>query len=160
MSLGLKWVSCRQHIFRSCFCIYPASLCLLIDYYYVWSQMLFFLLLLFMGSPGSGTEPISPELVEDNGNPLQYSCLESPRDGGAWWAVVHGVSQSRTRVKRLSSSSSNSPWIDRWILHYWTQRRPHRCFILFVVVIIGIVSLISLCDLSLLVHRNARISVH
>ena len=41
-----------------------------------------------------------------NGNPLQNSCLENPRDGGAWWAAVHGVSQSRTRLKWLSSSSS------------------------------------------------------
>ena len=43
---------------------------------------------------------------EGNGNPLQCSCLENPRDGGAWWAVISGVSQSRTRLKRLSSSSS------------------------------------------------------
>ena len=42
-----------------------------------------------------------------NGNPLQYSCLENPRDGGAWWAAVYGVAQSQTRLKRLSSSSSN-----------------------------------------------------
>ena len=41
-----------------------------------------------------------------NGNPLQCSCLENPRDGGAWRAAVHGVAQSRTRLKRLSSSSS------------------------------------------------------
>ena len=41
-----------------------------------------------------------------NGNPLQYSCLENPRDRGAWWAVVFGVTQSRTRLKWLSSSSS------------------------------------------------------
>ena len=41
---------------------------------------------------------------EGNGNPLQYSCLENPRDRGAWWAAVHGVAQSRTRLKRLSSS--------------------------------------------------------
>ena len=43
---------------------------------------------------------------EGNGNPLQCSCLENPRDGGAWWAAVHGVTQSRTRLKQLSSSSS------------------------------------------------------
>ena len=42
-----------------------------------------------------------------NGNPLQCSCLENPRDGGAWWAAVYGVAQSRTRLKRLSSSSSS-----------------------------------------------------
>ena len=44
---------------------------------------------------------------EGNGNPLQCSCLENPRDGGAWWAAICGVAQSRTRLKRLSSSSSN-----------------------------------------------------
>ena len=43
-----------------------------------------------------------------NGNPLQCSCLEDPRDGGAWWAAVYGVAQSQTRLKRLSSSSSSS----------------------------------------------------
>ena len=43
-----------------------------------------------------------------NGNPLQCSCLENPRDGGAWWAAVYGVTQSQTRLKRLSSSSSSS----------------------------------------------------
>ena len=43
---------------------------------------------------------------EGNGNPLQCSCLENPRDGGAWWAAVYGVAQSRTRLKRLSRSSS------------------------------------------------------
>ena len=35
---------------------------------------------------------------EGNGNPLQYSCLENPMDGGAWWAKVHGVTKSRTRL--------------------------------------------------------------
>ena len=44
---------------------------------------------------------------EENGNPLQCSCLENPRDGGAWWAVVYGIAQSWTRLKRLSSSSSS-----------------------------------------------------
>ena len=44
---------------------------------------------------------------EGNGNPLQCSCLENPRDGRTWWAAVYGVAQSRTRLKRLSSSSSS-----------------------------------------------------
>ena len=44
---------------------------------------------------------------EGNGNLLQSSCLENPRDGGAWWAAVYGVAQSRTRLKRLSSNSSS-----------------------------------------------------
>ena len=42
---------------------------------------------------------------EGNGNPLQCSCLENPRDGGAWWAAVYGVAQSQTQLKRLSSSN-------------------------------------------------------
>ena len=45
---------------------------------------------------------------EGNGTPLQCSCLENSRDGGAWWAAVYGVAQSRTRLKRLNSSSSSS----------------------------------------------------
>ena len=44
---------------------------------------------------------------EGNGNPLQCSCLENPRDGAAWWAAVYGIAQSRTGLKRLSSSSSS-----------------------------------------------------
>ena len=42
---------------------------------------------------------------EGNGNPHQCSCLENPRDGGAWWAAIYGVTQSQTRLKRLSRSS-------------------------------------------------------
>jgi len=50
---------------------------------------------------------------EGNGNPLQCSCLENPRDGEAWWAAVHGVAQSQTRLKRLSSSRSSwENWTD------------------------------------------------
>ena len=47
-------------------------------------------------------------LGEGNGNPLQYSCLQNPMDRGAWWAAVHGVAQSWTLLKWLSSSSSSS----------------------------------------------------
>ena len=47
--------------------------------------------------PGSGRSP-----GEGNGNPLQYSCLENPMDGGAWWAAVHGVAKSRTRLSDLT----------------------------------------------------------
>ena len=47
---------------------------------------------------------------EGNGNPLQCSCLENTRDEGAWWAAVYGVTQSRTRLKWLSSSSSLLIW--------------------------------------------------
>ena len=45
---------------------------------------------------------------EGNGNPLQCSCMENPRNRGAWWAAIYGVAQSRTRLKWLSSSSSSS----------------------------------------------------
>ena len=44
---------------------------------------------------------------EGNGNPLQCSSLENPRDGGAWWAAVCGVAQSRTQLKRRNSSLAN-----------------------------------------------------
>ena len=50
---------------------------------------------------------------EGTGNPLQCSCLENPRDRGAWWAAVYGITQSQTRQKQLSSSSS---------MHVWEQR--------------------------------------
>ena len=52
---------------------------------------------------------------EENGTPLQRSCLENSRDAGAWWAAVYGVSQSQTRLKQLSSSSSKH--IEIYILH-------------------------------------------
>ena len=80
---------------------------------------------------------------EGNGNPLQCSCLENPRDGGTWWAAVYGVAQSQTRLRRLSSSSSSSvvsdsatPWTvacqaplskefsrqDYWsVMYYWSD---------------------------------------
>ena len=49
--------------------------------------------------PGSGRSP-----GEGNGNALQYSCLENPMDGGAWWATVHGVAKSRTRLSDFTHS--------------------------------------------------------
>ena len=59
---------------------------------------------------------------EGNGNPLQCSCLENPRDGEAWWAAIYGVAQSWTRLKRLNNSSSmlcqwNMPYTKLNILH-------------------------------------------
>ena len=56
---------------------------------------------------------------EGNGNPLQCSYLENPKDGGAWWAAVYGVAQSQTRLKRVSSSSSSLQNCER--IHF-------RCF--------------------------------
>ena len=52
---------------------------------------------------------------EGNGNPLQCSCLENPRDGGAWWAAVYGVAQSQTQLKRLSSRSSRTFLEVHWL---------------------------------------------
>ena len=59
---------------------------------------------------------------EGNGNPLQCSCLENPRDGGACWAAIYGVAQSRTRLKRLSSSNSRLFW--------YMLKFENQCFIL------------------------------
>ena len=53
--------------------------------------------------PGSGRSP-----GEGNGNPLQYSCLGNPMDRGAWWATVHGVARSRTRLKQLSTCARST----------------------------------------------------
>ena len=50
--------------------------------------------------PGSGRSP-----GEGNGNPLQYSCLENPMDGGAWWAAVHGVTKSWTQLSDFTSQT-------------------------------------------------------
>ena len=51
---------------------------------------------------------------EGNGNPLQCSCLENPRDGGAWWAAVYGVTQSWTQLKQLSSSRAIREALEYW----------------------------------------------
>ena len=58
-------------------------------------------------------------IEEGNGNPLQCSCLEDSRDGGAWWAAVSGVAHSRTRLKRLSSSSSH---LELWAFSHLSFR--------------------------------------
>ena len=62
--------------------------------------------------PGSGRSPGG-----GHGSPLQFSCLENPMDRGAWWTTLHRVTQSRTRLKRLSSSSSTTarPGFDPWV---------------------------------------------
>ena len=63
---------------------------------------------------------------EGNGNPLQCSCLENPRHGRAWWAAVYGVTQSRTRLKRLSSSSKKDQmFCHTGALHYCQRRHSH-----------------------------------
>ena len=60
-----------------------------------------------MSPKANGLVSLSEKREEDligegNGDPLQYSCLENPRDRGAWWAAVYGITQSWTRLKRLS----------------------------------------------------------
>ena len=77
---------------------------------------------------------------EGNGNPLQCSCLKNPRDGGTWWAAVYGVAQSRTRLKRLSSSSSDLiylfPYVSifcispHYYVNYVNTKNLTACFIL------------------------------
>ena len=72
--------------------------------------------------PGSGRAP-----GEGNGNPLQCSCLENPRNRGAWGAAIYGVAQSRTRLKWLSSSSrvtSLSPSLLHCRLSYQGTHKP------------------------------------
>ena len=63
-----------------------------------------------------------PCIGEGNGNPLQCSCLENPRDGGAWWAAVYGVVQSRTRLKWLSSSSEQNKYHSWQIWFSWAPK--------------------------------------
>ena len=62
---------------------------------------------------------------EGNGNPLQWSCLENPRDGAAWWAAVYGVAQSWTRLKRRSSSSSIA------IIKHWLYTGVYPCSLFY-----------------------------
>ena len=58
---------------------------------------------MYMKSPTLGfLDDVRPRVGEGNGSPLQYSCLENPVDRGAWWAAVHRVAQSQTRLRRLS----------------------------------------------------------
>ena len=67
---------------------------------------------------------------EGTGNPLQCSCLENPRDGGAWWAAIYGVVQSRTRLKRLSISSSVHAVFSFWVcitFKIYTLYMLHTC---------------------------------
>ena len=61
---------------------------------------------------------------EENGNPLQCSCLENPRDGGAWWAAVYGLSQSQTQLKQLSSSSKTT-WCQSIALRSTSSAQLH-----------------------------------
>ena len=76
---------------------------------------------------GTGTHPSI--LGEGNGNPLQCSCLENSRDGGAWWAAVYGVAQSRTRLKWLSSSSQYSGLENFMAIQGHSELDTTECFL-------------------------------
>ena len=91
---------------------------------------------------------------EGNGNPLQGSCLENPRDGGDWWAAVYRVAQSRTRLKQLSSgsynSSQNTPF---FLISFWLAQYHLSLFgslfhnTEFSVVVVQLLSHVWLCNL-------------
>ena len=70
--------------------------------------------------PGSGRSP-----GEGNGNPLQYSCLENPMDGEAWWAIVHGVAKSRTRLSDFTIHYSlYINILTRKLIKLWDSEKP------------------------------------
>ena len=73
---------------------------------------------------------------EGNGNPLQCSCLENPRDRGIWWASIYGVAQSRTRLKRLGNSkiklaNSDGRWINKRekCVQLWCDQKTIQCYL-------------------------------
>ena len=68
--------------------------------------------------PGSGRSP-----GEGNGNLLQYSCLENPMDRGAWWATVHGVAESRTRLSDFTHSLHGITWCH---LHFTNEKTENK----------------------------------
>ena len=72
--------------------------------------------------PGLGRSP-----GERNGNPLQYSCLENPMDREAWWAIVHGVAKSQTRLKRLSTAHNATlgPGPTSWTCNIYSSTGTH-----------------------------------
>ena len=70
---------------------------------------------------------------EGNGNPLQCSCLENPRDGGAWWPAVYGVTQSRTWLKRLSSSNNHFTYPSA--MHEWSSFSSLSLFFIFIIAV-------------------------
>ena len=71
-------------------------------------------------------------LGEGNGNPLQCSCLENPRDGEAWRAAIYGVAQSQTRLKRLSGGSSSLSLLQGIFPTQWSNLGfPHYRWILY-----------------------------
>ena len=65
---------------------------------------------------------------EGNGNPLQCSCLENPRGGGAWWAAVYGVAQSRTRLKRQEAAAAAAAGVAATVTkHQICEAKTDKC---------------------------------
>ena len=102
---------------------------------------------------------------EGSDNLLQCSCLENPRDGGTWWAAVYGVAQSRTWLKRLSSSSSmiyKGSLVKAFALNsdippvYWSQNRKSE---FSVMIIFLFYSHISISLLMLIIQALGSFSV-
>ena len=79
-----------------------------------------------VGDPGSIPE-LGRSPGEGNGNPLQYSCLENPMEGGAWWATVHGVAKSQTRLSHFTSQRVRHDWATSLSLCPVTLLQP--CFL-------------------------------
>ena len=98
-----------------------------------------------------------------NGNLLQCSCLENARDGGAWWAAVYGVAQSRTRRKRLSSSSITffcfpyfSSFLSQYLLTFTYKNSPYCTSLKFLCVNYIIILSITVCLLKTCLHLNQQ----
>ena len=83
-------------------------------------------------------------LGEGNGNPLQCSCLENPRDGGAWWAAVYGVTQSRTWLKWLSLAAIWQQLISFFLLQLSAVMSITSLLVLFPVTVLSIYTLVLL----------------
>ena len=96
---------------------------------------------------------------EGNGNPLQCSCLENPRDGGVWWAAVYGVAQSRTRLKWITISSSAFKNVCQLSITIFPVKVvPGFCWFsprnITFVMLSGIIFLVKCTGYFLLLYRN------
>ena len=86
---------------------------------------------------------------EGNGNPLQHSCLENPRDWGAWWAAIYGVTQSWTRLMWLSSSNTNIRGNQiSWVCYYLIPPTLSLCFLFLRTVFLFKHDILVLCKQS------------
>ena len=100
--------------------------------------------------------PVSTLHEEGNGNPLQYSWLENPMDGGAWWAAIYGVAQSRTRLKQLSSSNSSSKLLLPATLHVSGHVSLSRVCRALARIVCVVLTLFKLSQISCLTLRQPQ----